>query len=150
MILGLTFGFVTFAWILSGLFSMDPIRWPENTIEGKINDGLVGADWNGGDFNWVSNSLSKVQNQLHARELTLTYFGSQPAYTATSSPSATAVIFKEGGPQALISEHSVESVVAKAARPYSISRSRLVTKYEAYYFDRENRLRLSRTLFAAQ
>jgi hypothetical protein len=50
MILGLTFGLVTFTWILSGMLSMDPIPLPANPTEAKVQEGLVGSKWNGNDF----------------------------------------------------------------------------------------------------
>jgi hypothetical protein len=63
-ILGLTFGFFTFTWILSGMFSMNPIRWPENKVEEKIGNNLVGADWAGPDFGEVRGALTELRQHL--------------------------------------------------------------------------------------
>jgi hypothetical protein len=142
MVLGLTFGFVTFTWILSGLFSMDPIRWPENLIEEKIEQQLVGANWNGSDFAGVSSALSKLQQYLQPRELVLTYLKGKPTYLALESPTETALLTDGSSAQTLLDEQSLKSIVAQAAQPYSIIESRLITHYDAYYFDRNNQLRL--------
>jgi hypothetical protein len=143
MILGLTFGFVTFTWILSGMFSMDPIRWPENPMEDNVQGSLVGANWNCNDFGGgIKNILSELQKRLPVRELTLTYFGGKPMYLAFASPFETAIVSENGSVQTLLEQQTVQSIVAPAVQPYSIAESRLVTRYELYYVDRKNRLRL--------
>jgi hypothetical protein len=142
MILGLTFGFLTFTWILSGLFSMDPIHWPENRVEGKIENRLVGADWTGSDFADVSNALSKLQQRLDLRELELTYLAGKPTYIGIKSPTETLILPEGESVQTLLNQEFLKSVVAHAAQPYSITQSRLIMQYDAYYFDRDNQLRL--------
>jgi hypothetical protein len=142
MVLGLTFGFVTFTWILSGLFSMDPIRWPENRVEGKIEQKLVGANWNGSNFAGVSGALSKLQEHLQPRELVLTYLNGNPTYLAIKSRTETALLSDESAVQTLLGQQFLTSIVAQAVKPYSIVESRLITRYDAYYFDRNNQLRL--------
>lgn len=142
MILGLTFGFVTFTWILSGMFSMDPIEWPENTIETKVEQNLLGANWSGNDFGSIENTLAELQKHLQIRELLLTYFGGKPIYIALASPSETVILVERGSVQTFLDPQIVRSIVAQTARPYAITESRLVTRYEVYYVDRKNRLRL--------
>lgn len=142
IVLGLTFGFVTFTWILSGLFSMDPIRWPENSVEETIEQKLVGATWNGSDFAGVSQALSQSQQHLQPRELVLTYLNGKPIYLAIESPTETALLSDESSVQTLLDHQFLTSIVAQAAKPYSIVESRLITRYDAYYFDRNNQLRL--------
>jgi hypothetical protein len=142
MVLGLSFGFVTFTWILSGLFSMDPIRWPENSVEEKIEQRLVGANWTGRDFPGVSSAFAKLQEHLQPRELVLTYLNGKPTYLAITSPTETALLSDESSVQTLVAQQLLTSIVAQAAKPYSIVESRLITRYEAYYFDRNNQLRL--------
>jgi hypothetical protein len=144
MILGLTFGLVTFTWILSGMFSMDPVPWLANPIESKIKQGLVGTNWNGKTFEkWSpSDVLLTLGNQLQPRELELTYFAGIPAYFALASPTETAIISQKHGVQTILDSELVESVVSRAAAPYQIIDSRVVNRYEAYYVDRQNRRRL--------
>jgi hypothetical protein len=142
MILGLTFGFATFTWILSGLFSMDPIRWPENVAEEKIEKQLVGANWIGSDFDNISHALSKLPQHLQLRELVLTYVAGKPTYIALKSPTETAIVSGKDSVETLLDEQTMKSAVAQAARPYSIIESRLITRYDAYYLDRDNQLRL--------
>lgn len=142
MVLGLTFGFVTFTWILSGLFSMDPIRRPENVVEKKIEKQLVGANWTGSDFDGVTDALWELQQHLPLRELVLTYLGGKPTYIALKSPTETAILSDQGSVQTLLDQQTLSSIVAQAARPYSIIESRLITRYDAYYFDRNGQLRL--------
>jgi hypothetical protein len=140
MVLGLAFGLVTFTWILSGVFSMDPIRWPEDGIAAKIENGLIGANWNASDFNNINSALPELQQHLRARELVLTYFAGAPAYLAIRTPEETTIL--TGSVRTLVDPQLVMSVVAEASRPYSIIESRLVTRYEAYYFDPKGQLRL--------
>jgi hypothetical protein len=142
MVLGLTFGFVTFTWILSGMFSMDPIRWPENLAEEKIEQQLVGKNWSGSDFAGLDGALSELQQHLEVREVVLTYLAGKPTYLGLKSPTETIILSERSGAQTLLDQQTVESVVAFAARPYSIIESRLIAQYDAYYFDRNNQLRL--------
>lgn len=142
MVLGLIFGFITFTWVLSGLFSMDPIHWPENTVAEKIENDLVGANWIGDDFDSVGNALSELQQHLHVHELLLTYIGGKPAYLALKSSHETAVLLEGSSVQTLLDQQALKVIVAQAARPYSITESRVVTRYEPYYVDRANQLRL--------
>jgi hypothetical protein len=142
MVLGLTFGFATFTWILSGMFSMDPIRWPENTVEEKIEKDLVGANWAGSDFGDIGSALSELQQHLQFHELALTYLAGKPTYLALRTPQETAVLSNKGTVQTMLDKQAVKSIVAQAAQPYSIIESRLVTRYEPYYVDRANELRL--------
>jgi hypothetical protein len=140
-ILGLTFGFVTFTWILSGMFSMDPIRWPENAVAEKIERDL-GGSWNGSDFVGIDRALSELQLHMASRELALTYLAGKPIYVAFKSPSETATFSENGPVETRLDLGTLKSIVAQAALPYSITESRLVTQYEAYYFDPRDRLRL--------
>ena len=142
VILGLTFGLLTFTWVLSGMFSMDPIRWPENAVEERIEKDLVGAKWNGNDFVGVGSVLSQLQTNSPVRELMLTYLGGKPVGIAITSPSETAILWKRSGVQTLLDQRLLKSIVGDAARPFSIVESRLVARYEPYYFDPKNRLRL--------
>jgi len=144
MILGLTFGLVTFTWILSGMFSMDPIPLPANPIEAKVRQGLGGGKWNGKDFeNWLpSEVLLTPLNGLQPRALELTYFAGDPVYIAMASPTDTAIISIKHGVQTTLDAERVKSVVSRAASPYQIVDSHVVNRYEAYYVDRENRRRL--------
>jgi hypothetical protein len=142
MVLGLTFGFVTFTWILSGLFSMDPIRWPEDSVEEKVEQQLIGANWNGSDFAAISVALSQLQQPLQPRELVLTYLNGKPTYLALKTPAETVLVSDESSVQTLLDQQFLTSIVAQAAKPYSIVESRLITRYDAYYFDRNNQLRL--------
>jgi hypothetical protein len=142
MILGLTFGFVAFTWILSGMFSMDPIRWPENVVKEKIEKQLVGANWSGSDFTGIPGALSELQQNLQLRELILTYLAGKPTYIALKSPSETAILSEDNSVQTLLNQQTLKSIVAQAAQPYSIIESRLINQYDAYYFDRDYQLRL--------
>ena len=127
-ILGLTFGFLTFTWILSGMFSMDPIRWPENMVEEKIETQLVGANWAGTDFAGVASALSELQQHLQLHELVLTYLAGKSTYLALKSSSETAIFPERGPVQSLLDQQTLNSIVAQAARPYSIIESRLITQ----------------------
>jgi hypothetical protein len=142
MILGLTFGFVTFTWILSGLFSMDPIRRPENVAEEKIEKQLVGADWSGRDFAGITGALSQLQEHLQLHELVLTYLAGKPVYFAVKSPRESVILSEKSFVQTRLDQDALKSIVAHAALPYSLIESRLITRYDAYYFDRNDQLRL--------
>jgi hypothetical protein len=72
----------------------------------------------------------------------MTYLSGKPAYIALKSPSETTVLLEKGPVQTLLDQQALKSIVAQAARPYSITESRLVTQYEPYYSDRANGLRL--------
>jgi hypothetical protein len=114
MVLGLTFGLVTFTWILSGLFSMEPIRWPENSVEEKIEQQLVGANWSGNDFADVASALWELQQHLPVHELMLTYFAGKPIYIAVKSPSETVILSDKISVHTRLDQQTLKAIVANA------------------------------------
>jgi hypothetical protein len=144
MILGLVFGLATFTWILSGMFSMTPIRWPANPIEARVRQGLLGGEWNTSDFeNWSPvNALESMKHVLHPRQLELSYLNGEPVYLAIESPSKTAVASRLIGVADSVDPQRLRNAIMRAIAPYSILESRIVRKYDAYYVDREGRKRL--------
>jgi hypothetical protein len=76
------------------------------------------------------------------KEVEMTSFAGKPAYLARFGPNDTHVIPVSGQPAAEFDRTQIISMVRQAARPFAVTEVRLVTEYEAYYLDRENRLPL--------
>jgi len=111
-------------------------------VEQTIEKNLIGAKWNGDNFVSLGSVLAQIQKNSPVRELMLTYLGGKPACIAVTSPSEAPILWGRSGMQTPLDEQFLKSIVGQAARPYSIIESRLVTRYESYYFDPKNRLRL--------
>jgi hypothetical protein len=76
------------------------------------------------------------------KELELTSCAGEPAYLAAFAPNQTRVIPVRGRPAAEFDRDQIITALQKAARPFALTRVRLVTEYEAYYLDRNNQLPL--------
>lgn len=138
-VLGLFFGLVTCTWTLSGMLSMNPLRWSPAGGGAAVISALRGTEWNPTRFeNFVpADALRKVHAVFHPKELELMFFRSEPIYLATESPGRSAIINASGAVvPALDRQQTVEALVA--GRPYPLVETRMVEQYESYYVDRHH------------
>ena len=138
-ILGLVFGIFALTWVLSGLFSMNPLAWsPDSARELAA---LRGPKWNAADFAYESpvNALAKLPGDFKAKELRLAYAGGQANYIAVEAFNRLRLIPLGGNPQEHLDPDMLRRLTSVASRPYQIAESHLVTAYEPYYIDRHHR-----------
>jgi hypothetical protein len=87
-------------------------------------------------------ALLETNSEFHAKELEFVSVMGQPALLATASLNETLLIPVTGRPRAELDHQSIIDALRKAAPPYDITETRVVTQYEAYYLDRRNLLPL--------
>ena len=66
----------------------------------------------------------------------------KPVDFATAAPGLTLVVPVAGEPVAEFDHQSTIDALEKAAKPYRITATRLVTQYDSYYLDRNHSLLL--------
>lgn len=85
---GLFFGLITFTWILSGLFSMNPGSWSPGSspTEAQIN-AVAGGAFNPGLFKLSpAEAIREFQTEFQPKEIELVQFRGRSFYLAYQSP----------------------------------------------------------------
>jgi hypothetical protein len=148
-ILGLLFGLLACTWAFSGMLSMDPFP--------KLQEG----EPNGPDARLAAalretppleifeakppqSVLAEARTNFGSpvKELELTSCAGEPAYLAVLQSDQTLAIPVLGRPRYEFDRDRIIAALEKAARPFALAQVRLVTQYESYYLDRNNRLPL--------
>jgi hypothetical protein len=147
MILGLLFGPVACLWAFSGMLSMDPFPGFQGAsderatrIESALREEPI--QLTAFDAKTPEEALRQLAPDLNAKELELVSFSGEPTYLATISRDDSRIIPVHGEPVSEFDFNRVVDVFRKAAVPGLVTESRLVTRYEAYYVDRRDRLPL--------
>ena len=135
-IIGLAFGLVTFTWILSGMFSMNPMAWsPEFGPDDDHQQVLAGGPIRLDQFT--------LPASLHqAREVELIQFQGRPYYLAVRTPHDTTLIDSAGRAPSGIAEPDLRAAAATLIPGHRLTEATLLTEYDAYYIDRHHRDRL--------
>ncbi|MEM6830514.1 MAG: PepSY domain-containing protein [Bacteroidota bacterium] len=141
---GFIFGLITFTWILSGLFSMNPWKWSPSSRLSKE----AGLLWQGGTLNpeWFVVNPSKALNTFktdHERQevrlIEFIQFSGKPYYRANLADGTTRLFQADG--------HSGQWIVDLDAKSY-LNQVQLLhpeaenlqittlTDYDAYYYDK--------------
>ncbi|PYU28846.1 MAG: hypothetical protein DMG32_01800, partial [Acidobacteria bacterium] len=148
-ILGLLFGLFACTWAFSGMLSMDPFpKLQEGAADGT--DARLAAAIRKTPALEAFAAKPPVQALAEAqataasevKELDLTSCAGEPAYLALMGAKETRVIPVRGQPAAEFDRDRIIAALEKAAQPLALTEVRLVTKYEAYYLDRNNQLPL--------
>ncbi|MSV34550.1 MAG: hypothetical protein EXQ47_02995 [Bryobacterales bacterium] len=143
-LLGLVFGLFAFTWVLSGMFSMNPLAWSPGSAPDSPAKALRGPKWNSDAFPAASpaQALQQLPPEFKVKELRLTFAGGQPAYLAVEDLGRSRLIPAAATgelPSESIDPEKMRRLMAIASRPHAIVESRLVTAYEPYYIDRHHR-----------
>jgi hypothetical protein len=137
MMLGLIFGVAMCTWVFSGMLSMQP-RFVG--IEGgalRIANALRGGPLPLTSFQSKPPGAALQQaSEISVKELEFTMVGGQPHYLARESPRRSRIVPVQGDPAKQFDSALILQLVAEAVRPATVSQTRLVTEYEAYYLDR--------------
>lgn len=141
LILGLLFGFVTCTWVFSGLLSMEPFDWLSDDSD---TPGLVAQALRESislkDFARKSpgEALRQVYSAMNVKELELGRFAGQPYYLARQTPSISRIIPVNGAAFEQFDQSRILQLIAKSIAPATITDSRVLTRYDAYYLDRHD------------
>lgn len=140
-VLGLVFGLFALTWVLSGMFSMNPLAWSPGAAADGPARALRGPQWSAETFAAVTpvDALRKLPAEFRAKELRLAHAGGEPAYLAVEDLSRSLLITAAGNPAESMNPETIRRLLALASRPHAIVESRVVTEYEPYYIDRHHR-----------
>lgn len=140
LVLGYVFGFLTFTWILSGLFSMTPIRWKLENVETSVRTALrasansqARAAFDAHPPQWA---LTKFTDGALVHELELARVAGKPTYIAWNTPQDRSILPVDGVVPGPIASDEILHSVAVAAAPFHIVESRILHEYDNYYVDR--------------
>jgi hypothetical protein len=87
-------------------------------------------------------ALLLLASDFHPKELELVSVAGELVYIATAAPEQMRIVPVVGQPRTEADFHTVVDFLEEAAKPYKISETRLVTRYEFYYLDRHHSLPL--------
>lgn len=166
--LGLVFGVITFTWILSGLFSMNPGKWSPGSspTAAQVNAATGGAFDLSRFAQPPVEAIRAFATDFQPKEIELVQFRGQPFYLAYQSPdqlhagqwsntdnaaflAAEAplphLLIAANGSQARLRQFSREEIeqVARDAMPQAqMTEARWLNEYDAYYYHRARGRRL--------
>ncbi len=166
---GLSFGLLTFTWVLSGALSMTPWDWsPGNTPSQSIRDGVGGGPIDLRGFRLsLADGIGAIRRRFRPKEVEFIQFAGRPYYLAYSdttpvgkpewenteeggyldpgASSATVMVPADGRKVELIEAFSREELGAAAARAIPDARvveSTWLDDYDAYYYHASRGLQL--------
>jgi len=148
MMLGLTFGSLACTWAFSGMLSMDPFpdlqRGTSDVGSLQLSRALrvTPSSLTAFTAKPPKQVLLSLSADFHPKELELASVLGEPVYFAMSGPGQTLVVPVLGKPRPEFDHQFIIDALQKAAQPYTITETRLVMKYEAYYLDRRYSLPL--------
>ncbi len=133
-IFGLIFGLVTTTWVLSGLFSMNPLSWSAGrAAEGPVR--MLRAD------GWQQQMFTGMhpRDVLRAgqyKELEMAYVLGRAVYLAKESPDRSRIFPVGLAARDEFDASDIVNSISATAAPYQVAETRRVTQYEPYYIDR--------------
>jgi PepSY-associated TM region len=148
-ILGLFFGLFACTWAFSGMLSMDPFPILQEGASDTLGARLAAALRAEPPLEvFAAKSPQSIVAEAQAdfgspvRELELTSCAGQPAYLAVLQTNETRVIPLIGRPAYEFDRERIINALDRAASAFAFTEVRLVTQYESYYLDRDNKLPL--------
>ncbi|MBM3785570.1 MAG: hypothetical protein FJW30_14495 [Acidobacteria bacterium] len=133
---GLAFGLLTFTFILSGAFSLNPGRWSTGSAPSAAQANI----FTGGPLRLAAfDSLPVLPNG--AREVEFQQIAGTSVQRVISAPSSTSSLWTTlaGQPFAPPSQPELIAAAARAVPGSTVQSTRLLTEYETYYYDRKYR-----------
>lgn len=146
-ILGLTLGIVAGTWAFSGMLSMDPFPRLQGSLSEdgeELEQSLRGGPVPLAAFDGKSprDALRRLEPGLVVKELEMVSFAGEPVYLAEISQNDVRIISVHGEVARGFDLRRIIDAVQKFSGPVRMKEVRMVTRYEAYYLDRRNRLPL--------
>ena len=145
-ILGYGFGFITFTWILSGLFSMNPGSWSPGPDASRAEiHSFAGAPLSLSAFTTTpKKAWSQLRQCLPLKEMELIMFNGEPYYIGRESVSNVRLLPAGIDASSCLSEMPLNQLVVASGRvgahapPVSpILSIDLLHTYDSYYYDRK-------------
>lgn len=143
-ILGLGFGLMTFTWILSGMFSMNPWQWsPEFGPDGRVSAVLEGAKWSAGLFAGEDPGAMLARTGAGGvKEVELAVEGGQGVYLLRGDTKQLSRVAPGGAVTTGVSLEAVRARMEQAVPGGKLVAARVVRAYENYYVDKAGQLPL--------
>jgi len=143
-IIGLVFGLMTFTWILSGMFSMNPMHWsPEFGPDERVAAAMEGSPWKSELFE--AEGVSAVLRRAGGagvREVELGVAGGRGVYFLRSGGAGLVRVRPGGEASRGVSLEWARGQVERAHSGAKLVVAREVRQYESYYVDRTGKLPL--------
>ena len=141
-ILGYGFGFITFTWILSGLFSMNPGSWsPGPEASSTEIHSFAGAPLNPSTFKTSPKEAWNILRQcLPLKEIELIMFNGEPYYIGHESPSNVRLLPAATAAPSCLTQMPVTALVMASRRVAGEASTLSVDtldRYDSYYYDRK-------------
>jgi hypothetical protein len=142
-ILGYGFGFITFTWILSGLFSMNPGNWsPGPDASTAEIHSFAGATLDTTAFK-VSpvQAWTTLSQCLQPKEIELIMFNGEPYYLGRETPFKARLLPANRSGASCLSQVPLSQVVAASSRlagDAPVVSVDTLTNYDDYYYDRKH------------
>lgn len=143
-ILGLVFGVVTFTWIMSGMFSMNPFQWsPEFGADPEVQSRLAGAKWNGNLFAAETPGAMLARTAVAGvKELELGVSAGEGVYLLKRRLHDALRVAPGGAVAEGVSLEWAQARISAAMPGAKVVAARRVDQYENYYISREGKLPL--------
>ena len=143
MIFGLFFGIDAGTWAFSGMLSMEPFPKlaagrPATEMEDRISYALRGDSVELAPFSekLPAAALAAAPATLKVKELELVSVAGRPAYIAFDDRRNSWVVPVRGDPAAVFASDPIVDAIGNAVLPAALAEVRIVSRYEAYYVDR--------------
>ena len=140
-ILGYGFGLITFTWIMSGLFSMNPGNWspgPEASLD-EVH-AFAGAALDPAIFKTSPRQAASIlQGCLQLKEMEMLVFRGEPYYLGRESPSLVRLLPAKTEHPACLTQVPQDELVTESRRAFAgaaVVSADLLTSYDSYYYDR--------------
>lgn len=142
--LGFTFGLFTFTWVLSGLFSMNPIKWsPEDNLSEDQMKIWTGNNTLKTAFNQTNfiTFKDKIKNTKNCLEIDFKEFNRNVVAVVKSASFSNSIIF---GKKLRITQDSekfkiYEQKIKEIFPQYTIVNREVMHTYDDYYYSRTNK-----------
>jgi PepSY-associated TM region len=135
------FGLVTFTWILSGFFTMNPGKWSPgpNPTEAETL-AFAGADLDPNAFDVLpARAVGLLQRCIYPNELEMISFQRKPYYVARDQRSQARLLSGQRDSESCISEMPTQELLEAGGRVAGnapAAESAMLNDYDAYYYDR--------------
>jgi len=141
--LGFVFGLFILTWILSGLFSMNPLKWSSEDFLDK--DELVSWKGNRNAAPNVITNFNKLQKFGEVKEIELNKINNNYYWLAKYNDLITKILFIDELntlPKNQLTLNELMPSIKKLKEKDSITQITLLTDYDNYYYDKKRNLEL--------
>lgn len=138
-LLGASFGLVTFTWILSGFFTMNPRNSPGPDPTDSEMERFAGGELDSNQFLLSpGRAVTLLARCLEPTELELTIFQGRPYYLARAGDGRVRLLSAESDSPKCISDLPTQELLAASRRVVAnatVSDAALLAGFDTYYYD---------------